>query len=124
MKENVTRIMDDNSFLNELSCVIEALESKEKENGLEGAENTILQYLKRIFDIAIGKEPLIGKQEDYISIQRVLSDDPNLLMCDRIGDLSYYFSYLFHIYILQDLYLLIVLFLIIYKYFLNKLSSH
>ncbi len=95
MKENVTRIMDDNSFLNELSCVIEALESKEKENGLEGAENTVLQYLKRIFDIARGKEPLIGKQEDYISIQRVLSDDPNLLMCDRIGDLSYYFSYLF-----------------------------
>ena len=95
MKKNVTRIMDDDSFLIELSCAIEALELKKKENGLEGTENTILQYLKKIFDIAIGREPLKGKQEDYISIQRVLSDDPETPMCQKINELSYYFSYLF-----------------------------
>jgi len=95
MKKNVTNISDDISFLKELSEAIEAMELKKNKEGLEGAEDTILQYLKRIFEIAKGKEPLKGKKEDYISIQRVLSDDPELFMNKKVSELSYYFSYIF-----------------------------
>jgi hypothetical protein len=95
MKKNITNISDDISFLKELSKAIEAMESKKDKEGLEGAEDTVLRYLKRIYGIAKGNEPLKGKQEDYISIQRVLSDDPELYMNQKVGELSYYFSYFF-----------------------------
>lgn len=97
MKKNVTNISDDISFLKELSKVIEVMESKKDKEGLEGAEGTVLGYLRRIYNIAKGNEPLKGKQEDYISIQRVLSDDPELFMNKKVGELSYYFSYFFKI---------------------------
>lgn len=95
MRKNITGISDDVSFLRELSNVIKVMESKKNRIGLEGSEKTILHYLNRIYDIVMKKEPLKGKQEDYISIQRVLSDDPELLMNQKISELSYYFSYLF-----------------------------
>jgi len=95
MRENVTNIPNDNSFLEELDKTIELFINKENNENLIGAENTILQYLLLISKIAKKQESLKGKQENYISIQRVLSDDPELFMCDKVSELSYYFAYIY-----------------------------
>lgn len=97
MKTNLTNIHSDESFLKKLETTIKLYENREKSIGLLGAEKTVLKYLVLILKIAKKEEPLKGSQESYISIQRVLTDDPGIFMADIVSELSYYFSNIYTI---------------------------
>ena len=95
MKPNVTNIKDDITFVDTLSNIISAYNKKKNHEGLVGTENTIIKFLEKIYSISTKVKPIIGNQEDYISIQRILSDDPSIYLSKEISEISYYFSYIF-----------------------------
>ena len=94
MKQNVTNIENDISFVLILSNIISAYNKKKNTEGLVGTEKTIIEYLEKIYQITTKEVSIIGNQEDYISIQRILSDDPLIYLSKEISEVSYYFSYI------------------------------
>jgi len=91
--DNGTSIKNDKSFLEELDKTLSIYNEKMTNSKLGVAEVNVLNYLILLSEICNGKIPLKGKQEKYISIQRLLSDDPEILLSDKVGDLSNYFSF-------------------------------
>jgi len=98
MKTNETEIKSDKDFLTSLDELIKLFEEKSKIRTSTPGELLLLDKLINIREIAIGNRPLKTKQEDYISLQRLLDDMTSIAITEtgkKIYDIAYYFSYIY-----------------------------
>ena len=97
MKNRPENLPDDRTYLNELEQVLSKYEKRLDRQNLNPMEQTVYNYLQLINKISQKEIPLKGKQRDYVSIQRILSDNPGLYLSKQVGDLSNYFSFFFRL---------------------------
>jgi len=95
MKINETEIKSDKDFLCVLDEVITLFDGKK--NAPSG-ELLLLDKLINIREIARGNRHLKTKQENYISLQRVLDDMTSIAITatgKKIYEIAYYFSFIY-----------------------------
>jgi len=98
MKNNVTNIKDDVSFIKIVNEIITLFKDKIDDDNIIKSELVIYNKLVKIRDIALGKEKMNMSQEKYISLQRVLDDMPSVGITpigEKIYELAYYFAYIY-----------------------------
>ncbi|NLL20022.1 MAG: hypothetical protein GX262_13560 [Clostridia bacterium] len=100
MNPNETEIKSDEDFLIILGELITLFEGRNEKRTATHGELLLLDKLINIREIARGKRPLKTKQENYISLQRVLDDMTSIAITDtgkKIYEIVYYFSYVYKI---------------------------
>lgn len=91
----ITKIKNDNEFINELNALINSFKSKELSEGLEA----ILQRLEDIYDIVHKKKNLLYNQEKYSFIggfEDVYQDAVDFFKTpegEKVIDVLHYFAY-------------------------------
>ncbi len=98
MKKNETKIKSDKDFLTSLDELIMLFEDKREKGISTHRELFLLDKLINFKEIAIGNRLLKTKQENYISLQRVLDDMTSIAITEtgkKIYDVVYYFSYIY-----------------------------
>jgi hypothetical protein len=100
MKINETVIKSDEEFLNLLDELINFFKEKKVTQVATNSDLVLLDKLFNIKEIAIGNRPLKTKQENYISLQRVLDDMTSIAITEtgkKIYEIVYYFSFIYKI---------------------------
>ena len=98
MRKNETSIKDDIDFLDVLNEIIILFENNKRIQTATSGELLLLEKLFNIRELVLGNKPMKTKQENHISLQRILDDMPSIAVTPegkRIYDIAYYFAYIY-----------------------------